>query len=86
MVTKAEERFTYKTKSLDEFAVALALGAEATGVKREKPDDKFLTFYLQADFDINEIALQLASRTLKINAYDLCDAMRRAKAVVHRVI
>jgi hypothetical protein len=84
MDTQTEEKkvYSYRTRSLDEFAVALALGAEVTGVER-KPDDRFLTFHLKGEFNIEEIALQLASKTLDINAHDLCEAMRRAKSLVH---
>lgn len=84
METKAEEKkvFTYRTRSLDEFAVALSKGAKVVGVER-KPDDRFFTFHLESDFDMEEVALQLASRTLVVNAYDLCEALRRAKSIVH---
>lgn len=81
MITE-EKTYTYETKSLDEFAVALALGAEVVSVDR-KDDDRFFTFHLRSDFDMEKIALQLASKTLKINAYDLCEALRRAKSIVH---
>lgn len=77
------KKFKSKTKSLDEFAVALALGAVVTGKKREQEDDRFYTFFLQADFDIDAKWLEHASKTLCINSVDLCDAMRRAKSVVH---
>lgn len=84
MVTQTEEKkvFSYRTRSLDEFAVALSLGAEVVGVER-KDDDRFFTFHLRGDFDMEKIALQLASRTLVVNAYDLCEALRRAKSIVH---
>lgn len=78
----SEYKYEYRTKSLDEFAVALAMGAEVVAVDRVS-DDRFFTFTLRGDFDIEGIALQLASRTLQINAYDLCEALRRAKSVVH---
>lgn len=77
-----EEKYTYETKSLDEFAVALALGAEVVSVDR-KGDDRFFTFHLRGDFDMEKVSLQLASKTLQINAYDLCEALRRAKSIVH---
>lgn len=85
MDTKTEEKkcFTYETKSLDDLAVALALGAEVVDVVRERPDDRFFTFHLRGPFDIKTIALQLASRTLTINAYDVLEANRRAKSLVH---
>lgn len=84
METKAEEAkvYSYKTRSLDEFAVALALGAEVTGVER-KPEDRFFTFHLKGRFDMEKVALQLASRTLTINAFELCEALRRAKSLIH---
>jgi hypothetical protein len=82
METKVENQI-YRTKSLDEFAVALALNAEVVGVDRAS-DDRFFTFILKCDFDMEKIALQLASRTLVINAYDLCEALRRAKSVIHQ--
>jgi hypothetical protein len=87
MDTKLENKpenkpFKGKTKSLDEFAVALALGAEVTGVQRVD-DDKFLTFHLQSTFDIEQAWLSLASKTLTVNAADFCEAYRRAKAITH---
>lgn len=83
MDTNTEKTYEYETKSLDEFAVALSIGAEITKVDRVK-DPKFYTFYLKHEtIDIEKIALQLASRTLTVNAYELCEAMRRAKSVIH---
>lgn len=84
METKAEklEVFTYETRSLDDAAVALALGAEVYDMKREV-GERFFTFYLRGGFDIKSVALQLASRTLKINAYDVLEANRRIKSLVH---
>lgn len=83
MDTKAEEKvYSYKTRSLDELAVALALGAEVVDVEK-KPEDRFLTFHLKSIFDMKPVALQLASRTLTINAQDLCDALKRAKSIIH---
>jgi hypothetical protein len=84
MDTQTEEVkvYKYKTRSLDEFAVALAKGAKVTGVER-KADDRFFTFHLESNFDMEEVAMQLASRTLVVNAYDLCEALRRAKSLVH---
>lgn len=78
-----EKIFEYKTQSLDEFACALALGAEVIAVDRET-DPRFFTFNLRGKFDMEKMRLSLASKTLEINAYALCDAMRRAKAVIHR--
>jgi hypothetical protein len=85
MDTKVEEQkvFTYRTRSLDEFAVALALGAKVVGVERRE-DERFFTFHLEGEFDMEKTSLELASRTLTINAYDLCEGLRRAKAVVHQ--
>lgn len=75
--------YEYKTQSLDELSVALSLGAEVTGVDRIT-DNRFFTFSLTADFDMEKVMLALASRTLQVNAYNLCDALRRAKSLVHR--
>lgn len=85
METKTLENKTYrsKTKSIDEFAIALALGAEVTGKKKEDADERFFTFYLQAEFDIEQIWLEHASKKLCVNTVDFCEAMRRAKACVH---
>jgi hypothetical protein len=78
-----EKTYDYKTQSLDEFAVALALGAEIVEVDR-KTDERFFTFLLKGNFDIQKSMLSLASKTLEINAYALCDALRRAKSLIHR--
>lgn len=75
--------FEYKTQSLDEFAVALALGAEVVGVDKTT-DTRFFTFSLKAKFDLEATMLALASRTLEVNAYLLCDALRRAKSLIHK--
>jgi len=84
METKIEQNtFEYKTQSLDEFAVALAMGAEVVNVDRNT-DERFFTFSLKGDFDIEQTMLKLASKTLDINAYALCDALRRAKSLIHR--
>ena len=81
---KTEEKvYEYKTQSLDEFAVALALGAEIAEVDR-KTDERFFTFSLKGNFDIQKTMLSLASKTLEVNAYALCDALRRAKSLIHR--
>jgi hypothetical protein len=77
-----EKIYEYKTQSLDEFAVALALGAEVTGVDRG--DERFFTFSLKGNFDMEKTMFALASKTLNINAYALCDALRRAKSLVHK--
>jgi hypothetical protein len=81
MITE-EKTYRYNTKSLDEFSVCLALGAEVVDVDREG-DDRFFTFHLKASFDMEKTALQLASKTLTVNAYDLCEALRRAKSLIH---
>jgi hypothetical protein len=78
-----EKMYSYKTQSLDEFSVALALGAEVVEVDRET-DTRFFTFHLKGKFDMESTMLSLASKTLVINAYLLCDAMRRAKSLIHR--
>lgn len=78
----AEKTYEYETRSLDNFAVALALGANVVKVDREV-GDRFYTFHLRGSFDMEEMALQLASRTLVINAYDLCEALRRSKSIIH---
>ena len=77
-----KKKYEYKTQSLDEFAIALALGAEVVEVDRST--ERFFTFSLRGDFDMESTMLSLASRTLTINAYALCDALRRAKSLVHR--
>jgi len=77
-----EKKYEYKTQSLDEFAIALALGAEVVEVDRST--ERFFTFSLRGNFDMESTMLSLASRTLTINAYALCDALRRAKSLVHR--
>lgn len=83
MDTKVEKQvFQYQTKSLDDLAVALALGAEVVDVVKEE-GERFFSFHLQGDFDIKAIALKLASRTLTINAHDVLEANRRAKSIVH---
>lgn len=83
MDTKTEEKiFVYETRSLDDLAVALALGAEVVDVDK-KTGERFFTFYLKGSFDIKAAALKLASRTLEMNAYDLLEANRRAKSLVH---
>lgn len=73
--------YEYKTQSMDEFAVALALGAEVVGVDKTT---RFFTFSLKATFDMEVTMLALASRKLEVNAYNLCDALRRAKSLIHR--
>ena len=78
-----QKTHTYKTQSLDEFAVALALGAEVVGMEKTT-DSRFFTFNLKANFDMGTTMLSLASRTLEMNAYDLCSAIRRAKNLIHR--
>ena len=83
MNTIEEKTHEYKTQSLDEFAVSLALGAEVVSVDRNT-DERFFTFFLKAKFDIEKAMLSLASKTLEVNAYALCDAMRRSKSVIHR--
>lgn len=78
-----EKIYEYETQSLDEFSVALALGAEVVKIDRET-DIRFFTFTLKGKFDIESTMLSLASKTLEINAFLLCEALRRAKAVIHR--
>jgi hypothetical protein len=80
---ETEKTYEYKTQSLDEFSVALALGAEVVEVDRET-DPRFFEFHLKAKFDMEKMKLSLASKTLTVNAYDLCEAMRRAKSIIHR--
>lgn len=73
----------YETKSLDEFAVLLSLGAEVVKVDRVS-DPKFYKFYLTSEkVDMEKAALSLASKTLDVNAYELCEAMRRCKSIIH---
>ena len=83
METIEKTYYEYKTQSLDEFAVALSLGAEVLWVDKTT-DSRFYTFGLKAEFDMEKTMLALASRTLTVNAYGLCDALRRAKSIVHR--
>lgn len=78
-----EKKYEYRTQSLDEFSVALALGAEVVEVDRET-DTRFFTFKLRANFDMEEMRLSLASKTLLVNAYALCDALRRCKSLIHK--
>lgn len=62
----------------------MALGAKIIGIKREKEDDRFFTFYFEGSFDMEQVALQLASRTLLVNASDVLEAMRRMKSLIHQ--
>lgn len=85
MEAQIEEKVvsTYETKSLDEFAVLLSLGAEVVRVDRIS-DPKFFKFHLESDkVDMEKTTLALASKTLTVNAYELCEAMRRAKSIIH---
>lgn len=82
METK-EETKKYSTKSIDSAACVMALGARIVGVKREKEEDRFFTFIFEASFDMEKVALDLASKTLTINAADLLDANKRMKSVIH---
>lgn len=83
MTITITKEYEYKTQSLDELAVSLALGAEIVEVDR-LTDPRFYTFKIKGTFDIEKNMLSLASRTLDINAYALCDALRRAKSLIHR--
>ena len=78
-----EQTYKHSTQSLDEFALALALGAEIVEVDR-LTDPRFFTFHLKGNFNIEEATLALASKSIQVNAHDLFDAMRRAKSLVHR--
>jgi hypothetical protein len=80
-----EQPKKYSTKSIDSAACVMALGAKIVGVKREKEDDRFLTFMFEGEIDMEAIALQLASKTLVVNAADLLDANKRMKSVIHSV-
>jgi hypothetical protein len=73
----------YQTKSIDSAACIMAKGARIVGVKRESPEDRFLTFIFEGEFDMEAIALQHASRTLLLNTADLLDANKRMKSVIH---
>lgn len=84
MDTKEEPK-KYSTKSIDSAACILALGAEIVGAKRETPDDRFLTFYFEGTFDMEQIAFQLTSETLTINAARLLHANKRMKSIIHSV-
>lgn len=83
MDTTKEELKKYQTKSIDSAACLLALGANVTGVKREKEEDRFLTFMFEAEFDMEKIALELASETLVINAAKLLNANKRMKSIIY---
>lgn len=74
----------YHTKSMDSAACVMALGARVVGVKREREDDRFLTFYFEGTFDMEKVALELASKTLNINAYDVLESQRRLKSLIHQ--
>lgn len=75
--------FKHETKSLDELSVLLALGAEVKQVDRNS-DSRFYKFFLETDkFDMEKTTLALASKTLTVNAYDLLEAGRRAKSIIH---
>lgn len=80
--TEEVKKYRYETKSLDEFAVLLAMGAKIVDVDR-KTDDRFYKFTLEGIFDLEKATFDLASRTLVVNAYELCDALRRAKSIIH---
>lgn len=82
METKEEPK-KYSTKSIDSAACVMALGARIVGVKREEKEDRFLTFLFEGNFDMEKIALELASKTLTLNAYELLEAARRLKSIVH---
>lgn len=82
-MTIPEETKKYSTKSIDTAACIMAHGARIVGVKREDEKDKFLTFIFEAAFDMEAISLQLASKTLTINAADLLDANKRMKSIIH---
>jgi hypothetical protein len=47
-----EEPKKYSTKSIDSAACVMALGAKIVGVKREKEDDRFLTFMFEGEIDM----------------------------------
>lgn len=78
-----EELQKYSTKSIDSAACLMASGAKIIGVKREREDDKFLTFIFEASFDMEKIVLELVSKTLLVNAADLLDANKRMKSIIH---
>lgn len=82
METKEESK-KYSTQSIYPAACVLALGAEIVGVKRESPEDRFLTFIFQGSFDMEAVALKLASKTLEVNAYELLEAYGRLKTLIH---
>lgn len=86
MDTIQEEVKKYSTKSIDSAACVMAKGARIVGVKREKEDDRFLTFIFESSFDMEKIALELASKTLVINAADLLDANKRLKSLIHQTL
>lgn len=82
-MTIQEELKKYSTKSIDSAACVMALGAKIVGVKREPANDRFLTFMFEAGFDMEKTALELASKTLTLNAADLLEANKRMKSIIH---
>lgn len=81
MNEKIEKISKHETKSLDELAVMLALGASLDKVDR---GGRFYTFYLSStSIDLEEISLKLASKSLEINAAELLSAYKRAKSISH---
>lgn len=81
---KVVETKRYHTKSLDSAACIMASGARIIGVKREKEDDRFLTFYFEGTFDMEQVAIDLAAKTLRLNTYDVLESVRRLKSLVHQ--
>lgn len=78
-----EKVYRYSTRSIYEFTVCLALGATIVSVDRET-DPRHFEFTVESKtIDLEKKALELASRTLVMNAYELLDAYGRAKSVVH---
>ncbi len=75
--------YRYSTRSIYEFAVCLAVGAEIVSVDRET-DIRHYRFHVKSEsVDLEKKALELQSKTLVMNAYELLDAYGRAKSVIH---
>lgn len=85
MIDKTSDKkiYKHKTKSIYELATCLALGAKVVSVDRET-NIRFYEFSLESEtVDLEKACLELASKILTINAYELLDAFTRAKSIIH---
>lgn len=81
-MTDEKKIYKHETRSLYDLSVCLALGARLVAVDRSNP--KSHKFFLESeDVDLNQASLDLASKKLIINAYELLDAYSRAKTIIH---